>query len=626
MSSEAPPEVPALLMSISEDGYSIAMTRSNIADDQWAQISVLVAGSLPRYGRPVLISPDQLVSRAGTLRAHLRRLGARLQPDQDVIQLLGRLREDQQGAAALLRGSGPGRPVPRLDGQCRLHGGLRPFQERDLERLWNMHHGANFSVPGAGKTRVTYALHLRERAVGRVNRLLVVAPLSAFEAWEEEATNVVDPALSINRWKGQIEPDVDVLVINYQRLRGAIPDLADWMHRNRVHLVVDEAHRAKRGSLGEWGRGLLSLAPLAQRRDVLTGTPAPNHPRDLVAILDIIWPGGMASKAVPPAALIAEPTTQAVADLSNLVRPLYVRTTKVNLALPPMTFVSVPVRMGPLQKDIYDAMLRRYSGLIDLGRGDADMFGRMGEITMYLIQAAVSPQLLASDVDPARAYRYPPLAIPPGSQLGRMIETYADHEVPVKIAEACKIVFKNSQDDRKTLVWSNFPGNLLALEQQLIALQPAIVYGGIPSGDDAGPGVRTRERELRRFREDQNCRVLLANPAAMAEGVSLHHICHDAIYIDRTFNAGQYLQSLDRIHRLGLSRDTETRISLLTSEGTIDDRVNSRVRTKMTRLGQMLADPGLVPLALPDDDDFGPALVDDLDLQEVLDHLAGACQ
>jgi SNF2 family DNA or RNA helicase len=183
-------------------------------------------------------------------------------------------------------------------------------------------------------------------------------------------------------------------------------------------------------------------------------------------------------------------------------------------------------------------------------------------------------------------------------------------------------VFRNGQVDHKTLVWSNFPGNLLALEKQLAALQPAIVYGGIPSIEEADPGVRTRERELARFREDPNCKVLLANPAAMAEGVSLHHVCHDAIYIDRTFNAGQYLQSLDRIHRLGLPIDAETRIYLLTAAGTIDERIHSRVRAKMTRLGQMLADPGLVPLALPDDEDFGPILDDDLDLQEVLSHLA----
>src|SRR5256885_10080525 len=46
-------------------------------------------------------------------------------------------------------------------------------------------------------------------------------------------------------------------------------------------VVLDEAHRMKKGWRGEWGRACLSLAYLAARRDVLTGTPAPNSPRDL---------------------------------------------------------------------------------------------------------------------------------------------------------------------------------------------------------------------------------------------------------------------------------------------------------------------------------------------------------
>jgi len=268
--------------------------------------------------------------------------------------------------------------------------------------------------------------------------------------------------------------------------------------------------------------------------------------------------------------------------------------------------------------------LQRYAGMLDLGNGDDQMFARLGEVSMYLIQAASSPQLLANSGDPSRAYRYPPLAIPPGTRLARLIDTYSEHEVPAKVLEACKIVFRNAQQNLKTLVWSNFPGNLLALEQQLAALQPAVIYGGIPSIEDAEPGVRTRERELARFRTDDNCQVLLANPAAMSEGVSLHKVCHDAVYLDRTFNAGQYLQSLDRIHRLGLDKDTETRIYLLSSAGTIDERISIRLASKVTRLGQMLSDPGLVSLALPDDEDFGPVLDDDLDIEEVLAHLAGA--
>ncbi|WP_167338024.1 SNF2-related protein, partial [Streptomyces afghaniensis] len=296
---------------------------------------------------------------------------------------------------------------------------LRPFQNRDVDRLWNMRHGANFSVPGAGKTTVTYAIHLRERAIGRVDRLLVIAPLSAFEAWEEEAVKVIDPPLTTTRWTGTLERDADVLIVNYQRLRNALSDLAGWMHDHNVHLVVDEAHRAKRGSLGEWGRSLLALAPLAIRRDILTGTPAPNHPRDLIALLDILWPGGMASRFAPRAALTSEPTVDAMTAMNDFVRPLYVRTSKEDLHLPPVTFMPVrPVQMKPLQKDIYDAMLKRYAGLITLGQGDAQMFARLGEVTMYLIQAASSPQLLASAAgSPAHTDSHR-LTIPPGANWG----------------------------------------------------------------------------------------------------------------------------------------------------------------------------------------------------------------
>lgn len=618
---------PSLHMRMDRAQSTIRLTRTNITDQDWATIAISVTDSLPRDGQPLHATAEQVVSRAQSLRGKLKSLGASLDADSEVQALLRRLLSDQGAVDDLVRGQSAHRPVPEpAVGAHQMTRALKDFQVTQLDRLWRMRHGANFSVPGAGKTTVTLALHLRERAEGTVERLLVVGPLSAFESWEEETNAIVDPPLSTTRWTAPLERDADVVIVNYQRLRSALPDLVTWMTGRKVHLVVDEAHRAKRGTLGEWGRALSALAPLAVRRDILTGTPAPNHPKDLVALLDLLWPGGMATRSLPQAAMATEPTSASMTAMGRAIAPLYVRATKQDLRLPPVTYVSVPVRMGDLQQAIYDAMLRRYAGLLDLGAVDADMFGRMGEVTMYLIQAASSPQLLAAATDPSRTYRYPPLAIPPGSALARMIETYADHEVPSKIAEACKIVFRNVSETpiRKTLIWSNFPGNLLMLENQLAALQPALIYGGIPSIEDADPEVRTRESELRRFRTDDNCNVLLANPAAMSEGVSLHHDCHDAIYIDRTFNAGQYLQSLDRIHRLGLPEGTETRFFLLTSEGSIDDRIGQRLKAKVTRLGQMLDDRGLVRMALPDDENTGEWLDDDLDIAEVLQHLGGA--
>jgi SNF2 family DNA or RNA helicase len=148
-----------------------------------------------------------------------------------------------------------------------------------------------------------------------------------------------------------------------------------------------------------------------------------------------------------------------------------------------------------------------------------------------------------------------------------------------------------------------------------------LIYGAVPSGDE-DPDAVTRESELRRFRDDNRCQVLLANPAAMSEGVSLHESCHDAIYLDRTFNAGQYLQSIDRIHRLGLPEGTETTITFLVSRGTVDETVDDRVRVKASRLSQMLSDPNLVTMALPDEDAYGE-WIDADDVDALFAHLDG---
>lgn len=613
---------PVVVANMNPDG-TVMIAAEDLDSAAWARVAVTLAGTLPRNGEPLPVPADVLLNGAASLAGLLGRLRVAFRADQAVTELLRRAQDDRQALASLVGpNSTPTRPVE--PGPVNVVRELRPFQARDLEALWAMRHGANFSVPGAGKTTVTYALNARERNLGRVDKLLVVGPLSSFGAWEEEARDVLAPVPTVQRWETSAG-DSDVTLINYQRLRTVAPDIAQWMRRHSVHLVVDEAHRAKRGAQGEWGRTLLALAPLAARRDILTGTPAPNHPRDLTSLLDIVWPGGAASRRLPAQALVAEPGPTAMTAVNGQIRPLFVRTTKHDLQLPAVTFEPQAISLGPLQQAIYDAMLSRYAGMFDLSGTGAAMFSQMGEVTMYLIQAASSPQLLASDADGSRSYRYPSLAIPPGSELATLIATYADHEVPAKIEAACRIVHANATatSPRKTLVWSNFPDNLLALERQLAALNPAVVYGGVPSLEEAPEGVRTRERELARFKDlESGCMVLLANPAAMSEGVSLHTACHEAIYIDRTFNAGQYLQSLDRIHRLGLGDDTVTRIHLLVASGTIDERIRRRVEIKMRRLSQILDDPALVRLALPDDEDTGAPIDDTLDVAEVLRHLA----
>lgn len=82
--------------------------------------------------------------------------------------------------------------------------------------------------------------------------------------------------------------------------------------------------------------------------------------------------------------------------------------------------------------------------------------------------------------------------------------------------------------------------------------------------------------------------MLITNPHTLAESVSLHSVCHDAVYYEYSFNLVHLLQSRDRIHRLGLPQDQQTRYYYLsedydlgkTDPWSLDEEIYTRLREK----------------------------------------------
>jgi SNF2 family DNA or RNA helicase len=275
--------------------------------------------------------------------------------------------------------------------------------------------------------------------------------------------------------------------------------------------------------------------------------------------------------------------------------------------------------MKPLQKEIYDVVR---GDLSRLTHADRRAFIDLRDVTMYLLEAATNPALLSSPLGGfPQQLVWPPRDVPNDASLVEKVQRYLQLETPAKFEKLLSIVEANKQNRRKTLVWTRFIGNITQLSTRLLlTYNPALFYGERFLRQPSG--IKSRDEELDRFRNDPNCWVLIANPQAMAEGVSLHKACHDAVYLDRDFNAGKYLQSLDRIHRLGLDPDEETRITFLVAGGTIDDVVNVRLQRKTENLALMLDDQHLVTMALPGDDDEEQVVVDQDDIQALLQHLS----
>ncbi|WP_338683510.1 DEAD/DEAH box helicase [Streptomyces acidiscabies] len=481
---------------------------------------------------------------------------------------------------------------------------LNTFQRRDIAKLLSLGHGANFSVPGAGKTRVALAVYAAQRARGNATRLLVVCPKSAYESWRYETAVCFSYPLRTHVLDGSLDEWAEVLIVNYERLDRSLPMLANWLKTAPSMIILDEAHRMKLGARGTYGAACMALGPLAERRLILTGTPAPNGAKDLENLLGFVWPGH-GQRTVTRAVAGGD-----LAYASTVLRPLFTRTTKQELGLPPMTLRMRYVEMPALHAEIYSSLV----GGMAAGTAREDL-SALGKTALRLLMAATSPALLlegATKYEPL-AYQLPPLEIPPGSSLYSLVQNLPDYELSPKYKEALAIVAENAARGRKTLVWTTFVRSLTTLAQMLEKYSPAVVYGGTPD----------REEQLRRFREDPSCMVLISNPATLGEGISLHHVCHDAVYVDRDFMAGRYLQSLDRIHRLGLAPDTETRVTVLAARETIDEVVEVRMDQKLEFMGRILDDPTVQQLADLEEEPSVAAGLAPSDIEALLRHIRG---
>lgn len=495
---------------------------------------------------------------------------------------------------------------------------LRPFQIRDLGRLISLQNGANFSVPGAGKTTVTFALHLLTRSDDR--KLVIVGPKSAFSAWidvvseciaDDAADWVREPFVTLTGSSAKVKQGLlskaNRLVLNYEQLLSIPEAFASYLAQNAVHLVLDESHRMKGGAAVKRGRVLLNCASLPIRRDILTGTPMPQSPNDLRSQLDFLWPGtGLGFEIAAGRAP------------RQVMSSLYVRTTKRELGLPEVIRHFVPVKMGKGQSALY-AVVRSEAlrDLSSLKAGSGVDVVRARRSVMRLLQLSSNPLLAVT------AMLKEPTHVDSG-----IVQQVLDDGPSPKMIVVRDLARKLAAEGRKTVIWSIFVGTIEQMSYLLADLNPAVVYGAVRSGDPND--LETREGQIARFHNDPACMTFIANPAAVAEGINLHSVCHDAIYLDRSYNSTHYVQSIDRIHRLGLPPDTETNVFIIQSTapkglGCVDYSVSRRLASKVRAMQQLLDDEDLHRIALDEEESDEPIdySTDPADLADLIDELEG---
>jgi len=490
------------------------------------------------------------------------------------------------------------------------------FQEKNVLKMIKFNSSASFSVPGAGKTTEALAYYAFKK--DKNTKLVVICPKNAFQSWDDELNDrivqkkVVPGCFNSHDkfYRIQSKEDIEIklkskpnILINYERIDSIKNELSEYLKTTKNHnvvLILDESHRMKAGYRGKWGTNILSLSDLPKYKLILTGTPCPNSRDDLVAQFDFLFP-----------------TIQwAPNSIQEMISPHYARTTKKDLGLPEPKINYQYVSMNLAQEELYnvivDALKREASGFnID----DNKKLRKIKRCVMRLIQVASNPLLLAK----LERTDEIPFGILAGAK---------SPKIDYALSKALELKSKSE----KTLIWTNFVDNVRQVVSLAEAkgLNPQFIDGSIKvalNDDDKMTNQNCREYKINKFLNDENSWVMVANPAAASESISLHSTCHNAVYIDRTYNAGQYLQSLDRIHRLGLTEDKQVNIFIPyhgQDSSFIDYRIMKKLEKKINNMSNILNDFSLHPnpIELSSYNQFSDdEIMSDYELENEINHL-----
>jgi SNF2 family DNA or RNA helicase len=483
---------------------------------------------------------------------------------------------------------------------------LKEHQLKAAFHLYLIRNGANFSVPGSGKTTVILSVYEKLKSEGEVNVLFVVGPPACFGPWKKEflLTFHRDPEWRVLAGGKQAERKSEyftpasqrseLYLTTYQTLLNDQDEVRRFFRQKGVapFLIIDEAHYIKQLE-GNWANAVLNISKDAKYRCVLTGTPFPKSYTDVYNLFDFLWPGNN------PLDTHSKVKIQVQEEIGNLeparqilneaIGPFFYRVRKSELNLiPPIFHPPFILQMNKYERTVYDAIenrIRNYSKQDYLRNIDLVNRLRRGRMTR-LRQCVSNIKLLSVAVE-----GYEEDVIGGEPDLKRIICQYDKLETPGKLKYLNQFVRKLMDRKQKVVIWANFVGTLKQIVKSLTqaGFYCKLIYGDTPIEQTSVDEEETRENIRDEFVDPESgLDILVANPAACGESISLHKTCYNAVYYDLSYNCAQYLQSLDRIHRVGGSEVHQAHYYHLQYEDTIDHDIKENLDTKARKMYEII--------------------------------------
>ncbi|HEX8443511.1 MAG TPA: DEAD/DEAH box helicase [Allosphingosinicella sp.] len=480
--------------------------------------------------------------------------------------------------------------APRLkrDGRLDLSAVHRGFayQLQAVEAVRRLPHAALFHEQGLGKTKIGIDLALEWLREDLVDTVLFVTKRSLVTNWDEEmrAHSHLKPRVLDQNHRSNyyaFNAALPALLTHYEVILSESRRLELFLKTRRVAIVLDEAQKIKNPET-EVAKALHRLAPLFVRRVIMTGTPVANRPFDIWSQIFFLDQGAALGSDFDEFKADLDLTNDmwrdedkrrsfeaALGGVFDRIRSFTVRETKstAGIDLPEKRIENVAVTLAPRQRELYDEVCRHLSAeVVKGGELVEDDSEAVLKRLLRLVQVASNPGLVDESYD----------------------------EVPAKAVVLDDLLDRAVADGSKAIVWTSFIANADWLTKRLARFNPVTVHGRLD--------IDVRNGAIAAFKNDPDCKVLVATPGAAKEGLTLT-VANHAVFYDRVFSLDDYLQAQDRIHRI--SQERTCYVWNLIGENTVDEWVDALLGAKRLAAQFVQADVDAAEYARVADYDFG---------------------
>jgi len=491
---------------------------------------------------------------------------------------------------------------------------LKDHQKKSFFHLCKAKCAANFSVPGSGKTAVVLAFYEKLKLENKVDALFVIGPRNCYHSWNTEFNLTLsrNPKLKILDESQQQRKKIyetnltsELYACHFATLTNDIEYLQKFILNKNFLIVIDEAHNIKKIG-GKWSSAILKLGNLSEYKVILTGTPMPQDFKDFYNYLDFLYEKNEIISSYEKAQIEVfmenKKFDEATVLINSKIYPFFSRVTKKQLNLSKPNFLNpYYIKMNPIEDKIHQAIItkiRFFSKKDYLKKKNLNLIRSIQKARMIRLRqtcsyvrnliTAIPEDIIQGDEN-----------LLEGEDLQSLISTYDLKEKPAKLLKLKSIVINLIKNNKKVIIWSTFLKTIELIKKELESEKINIkeITGKTKLED--------RENIKDEFNDNSSkLEVIIANPQACSESISLHKSCQNAIYYDLNYNTAEFLQSLDRIHRVGGSEDNPVYYHFLQYENSIDIKVHKRVFEKADRQMQVIESENLT-FSHSDDENWG---------------------